>query len=478
MKYKLVLVAALLLLASVALADAGSDRIRGLSEQGGSSEWDAKVRLIMLANYDLDGSGFIDKNPEVDMIPCGTWKALDDGVKVKWSYGVRVIYGFMADKIWIGDALGFAETVRAYADSKLVGCESSGWTTAGGGGGGSAPALSGPPHEQIMAATPGQGGKSPWDAAVKPILLGHYDTNGSGSLDTTEEILGIPCETFVALDARVREGWGYSLRLIYGFQADKIWVGDALGFAESARSGADMRAASCEGGVATPVPTPAPSTGGSVASQIRARPETGGQSPWDEAVMRILVAAYDANRSGLLDTATESQALSCDDWKAIDDGVKVSWDYGVRTIYGFAPGYIWIGSALGFSESFRTSADADLVACLEPGTVTSGGTDPASQIRALPNGGSSEWDAAVKPILLGAYDANRSGSLDTAAEVSSIPCDVWSAMDVGVKSKYTYGIRPIYGFEDGYSWVGYAIGFSESVRRNGDSALLGCGLGE
>ncbi len=479
MKSKLLLILSLLLVSPVVLADAAEDRIRALPEKGGSSEWDAKVKLIMLANYDLDGSGWIDKNPEVDMIPCSTWKALDDGVKSTYSFGIKTVYGFEAGYSWIGGAVGFSEKVRTHADGKLGGCEASGW--GGGGAGGTRPMLSGPPHEQIMAATPGQGGKSPWDAATKQILLGAYDSNKSGWIDTTDELLGIPCETWSALDARVREGWGMGLRTIYGFEADKIWVGGELGFAESVRSGADMRAASCQGGTVTPTPAPVPRTGGTVAQQIRSRPETGGQDSWDAAVKKILLGAYDSNGNGVLDTSAEATALNCDDWKALDDGVKVSWDYGIRTIYGFAPGYSWVGYAIGFSEGQRGAADTDAHGCL-------GGTPPASQappvptsgsvsdrIRAVPDGGSSAWDASVLTILVGAYDGNGTGTLDNAREVGAIPCDVWGALDAGVKSKYGYGVRSIYGFEPGFTWLGYVIGITEPMRAKADAALVGCG---
>lgn len=359
-----------LLIASVAFGDAAEDRIRSLSEPPAQSAWDDKAKLILLANYDLDGSGELDKNPEIDSIPCGTWKALDDAVNAGWGYGIRIIYGFEPDKIWVGGAIGFSERIRSYADGKLASCESAGWGGGGGGGGGS---VSGDPVAAIMGATPGNGGSDSWDAAVKPVLLGNFDSNHSGWIDTTDEALAIPCDVYVALDVRIREKWDYGLRVIYGFESDKLWVGSAIGFSEVIRGGADMRIAMCLAGGG------GSSTGGGGSTQ---RP---------------------------------------------------------------------IGTPSG---------------------------DPAASIRSFSGGGTSEWDAQVKGVMLGAYDSNGSGWIDSTAEVKAIPCGVWGAMDAGVKQRFSYGLRPIYGFEAGYSWVGDAVGFSERVRTDGDSALVKCGYPE
>ena len=76
--------------------------------------------------------------------------------------------------------------------------------------------------------------------------------------------------------------------------------------------------------------------------------------------------------------------------------------------------------------------------------------------------------------MLAHYDSNNSGSINTSSEVGAIPCDTWSALNDGVKEGYSYGIRSIYGFEAGYSWVGYAVGFDESQRATADSKLVSC----
>ena len=456
----LLLLPLLLLIPSLALADPAAERILGFADEGGSTGWDAKTRLVLLANYDLDSSGWVDKQPEVEMIACETWQALDTRVRESWEGGVRATYGFEAGRIWLGDGLGFSEGVRGFADGRLAACEASGWT------GGGAVAETRRPHEQIAIASPGLGGQEAWNDEVQSILLLAYDADASGQLDSTEELLGIPCQVFAALDLRAREAWEDGLRIGYGFRADRDWQGDALGFAELIRAGADMRIASCD--LTQVAPTAAESL---VATRIRARPETGGLTPWDDAVAPLLLEAYDSDLSGLLDTAAEASSIACDDWRAVDQGVRRSWTHGVRQTYGFAHGYIWVGDALGFDPSVRAVVNGRLVDCLQGDA-----TGPAVALRAVPAGGSTAWDLAVLTILLEAFDSDGSGSLDAAAEVQALPCDVWGALDAGVKQRYQYGVRPIYGFEEGYEWVGDSLGFADSTRQAADAALVGCGI--
>ena len=465
-------------LAGTALADAAADRIRA-TRGGDQAAWDTKVKLIMLANYDLDGSGWLDKMPEIQSVPCTTWGALDEGVRAAWGSPLRQIYGFEAGFAWVGSAIGFSEALRPQADASLAGCAARSF------GDEAAPAK----VDDLIRGLGIQGGSDEWDAAIKPLLVGSFDADRSGSIDSTEELLSMPCEVFVALDEGVRQKWPSGLRQTYGLKAGLSWLGFTLGFSDTVRAGVDMRAAGCLGvdaplgpaPVPVPVPTPVPTTG-PTHDRIRSVPG-GGSSSWDTTVAGILRGAYDSDASGWLDAAAEVQAVTCDDWRALDDGVKAGWGYGLRTIYGFHPDYAWVGDAVGFSESLRTVADARIVQCLggessvgvaAPPTIT----DPASLIGSYANGGTDEWDEQVKQVLVAFYDANGSGQIDTKAEVEKITCPVWGAMDAGVKQRFPYGLRPVYGFPDGFSWNAHVLGFNESVRKRGDKALLDCGYEE
>jgi len=345
-----------LLFASAALADPAEDRIRALTEASAGSDWDARVKPILLANYDLDGSGAINDKIEVDGIPCGTWKSLDDAVHAGWAAGLRVIYGFEADKLWVGGEIGLDEAVRPYADAKLVGCGLLGGAAAPG------------PATVIMNVRPGDGGSTAWDTEVSRIILDAFDGDVSGTIDTTDEVIGVGCDVVAALDTRVREKWLRGVRVVYGFEADKIWIGHALGFNEATRSGADVLFALCLARIpalATAAPTlaPAPSLAGDTAAVIRGVPG-GESSDLDANVQTVLVSNFDTKGSGgTLDTPANVMSLGCPVWWAIDDGVKQSYGYGVCRIYGFESAYPKVGRALSFDETMRPQGEAALVGC-------------------------------------------------------------------------------------------------------------------
>jgi hypothetical protein len=118
-------------------------------------------------------------------------------------------------------------------------------------------------------------------------------------------------------------------------------------------------------------------------------------------------------------------------------------------------------------------------ALAELGSAPSGPvSDVARGILSVPNGGSDAWDQTVAPMLLAAYDKDKSKKIDTVDEVSSIPCDVLSIMDRAVKSGRggSAALRTTYGFPGGYIWVGYALGFDEKIRPDADARLANCGL--
>jgi hypothetical protein len=122
----------------------------------------------------------------------------------------------------------------------------------------------------------------------------------------------------------------------------------------------------------------------------------------------------------------------------------------------------------------QPSALAELGSSAPSGPVS----DIARGILSVPNGGSDAWDQTVAPMLLAAYDKDKSKKIDTVDEVSSIPCDVLSIMDRAIKSGRggSAALRTTYGFPGGYIWVGYALGFDEKVRTDADARLANCGL--
>jgi hypothetical protein len=347
------LLAALLVAPTLAFADGAADRILGIAAEGGSAEWDAAVRLVLLANYDLDGSGVLDKAPEVEAVSCATWKALDARVREKWAAGFRVTYGFPPDRIWVGEGVGVSTVMRGVADGQLAACESDVGTTQ---------AETRPAFVEIALAAPEMGGQEAWDGAVRPILLDAYDADGSGWLDTTEEIAAIPCETLDALDVRVKESDPSGLRTTYGLQTGPAWRGDALGFVEPLRAGLDMRLVGCASAPPASTTAPAPPSGG-LADRIGVLSQPPGEDSWDAAVAALLLGTFDADASGWLDRESEIGAVTCDVWDAVDAGVRRRWEHGLRQTYGLVGGYIWVGDALGIDERVRLHADATSAGC-------------------------------------------------------------------------------------------------------------------
>ncbi len=91
------------------------------------------------------------------------------------------------------------------------------------------------------------GGSDEWDGTIKPIMVAEFDKDGSGSIDTVEEVSAIPCDVLVTLDTSIKAGRGdvSALRTTYGFPDRYHWVGYALGFNEKVRLEADARLANC-----------------------------------------------------------------------------------------------------------------------------------------------------------------------------------------------------------------------------------------
>lgn len=100
---------------------------------------------------------------------------------------------------------------------------------------------------------------------------------------------------------------------------------------------------------------------------------------------------------------------------------------------------------------------------------------PADAVRGIPHGES--WEGGVRRVMVGSYDADRSGILDHPPEIEAVGCDVWQAMDQAVRASWQgSSVRVIYGVDAGYVWVGDALGLDEAVRREVGQAMGRCGL--
>lgn len=90
----------------------------------------------------------------------------------------------------------------------------------------------------------------------------------------------------------------------------------------------------------------------------------GGSDVWDQDVEQILVASFDKDGSGRIDTTRELEAIDCAVYRVLDEAVLAGeYEAPVRQIYGFGAGFSWVGGSLGFDESIRAAADAAMADC-------------------------------------------------------------------------------------------------------------------
>ena len=136
-----------------------------------------------------------------------------------------------------------------------------------------------------------------------------------------------------------------------------------------------------------------------------------------------------------------------------------------------------LAGAITLAATFACGGDMNLDGSSD-GSDLLGGDFIGAGISAIPDGGSGDWDTAVSALLVGAYDSNGSGSIDTPSEVQGIPCSTLEALDKGVRDGWGTGIRTIDGFREDFSWVGSAIGLDEVIRGEADARFASCGIDE
>jgi hypothetical protein len=91
---------------------------------GGSDAWDGLIKRILLEEFDVDNSDWIDTTEEVSSIPCDVFISLDRSIRNGRgeSAALRTTYGFPKRFRWVGGVLGFDEKARADTDARLENC--------------------------------------------------------------------------------------------------------------------------------------------------------------------------------------------------------------------------------------------------------------------------------------------------------------------------------------------------------------------
>lgn len=91
-------------------------------------------------------------------------------------------------------------------------------------------------------------------------------------------------------------------------------------------------------------------------------------------------------------------------------------------------------------------------------------------------GGSKSWHDAIVHDLIVRYDRNGTGSLDSAEEIQSIPCEEWR----GIEQSYETGglaveMTHLYGF-DGSEAPANTLGITNAMRGYAYDRMKACGL--
>lgn len=190
-----------------------------------------------------------------------------------------------------------------------------------------------------------------------------------------------------------------------------------------------------------------------------------------------LLTDADADRSGRVEAA-EVPAIACSMWQAIDGALQRERGTTLDARYGFAPGFMFRGAALAIAPDAREAVRARLLACVAMG----GEGDPegtGALVRALvdlPEPTHASWDRLAAELLRGAYDRDESGALDRGDELTRVPCAVWVAFDEAALSGRNVPFMALYGFADGYAYVGDSLGVSLAMRGMAAELMRACGL--
>jgi hypothetical protein len=167
-----------------------------------AEEWTAEVREILGTRFDRDASGSLDMVVEIRSIPCDVWQAMA-ATHPEYPYGL----GFLAGEVYVGDHLGVAPSQREEVLARANGCVQTSTRSADIEAG---PAIPEDLQEFLdiltasriaRSAASVESGSVRWATIVQSTLVNHYDLDGSGELDQTDEIIEVPCAVWRTIEA-------------------------------------------------------------------------------------------------------------------------------------------------------------------------------------------------------------------------------------------------------------------------------------
>jgi len=211
-----------------------------------AAEWSEEVRGILEYWFDRDASGQLDRASEVRGIPCDVWQAMA-ATHPDFPYGL----GFLSGDVYLGDHLGVAPDQREEVLARASGCVDTSVRMAAGEEADSRSPLAIPEGlrefldlltaARIARSASGMApGSVRWAALVQSTLVDHYDLDGSGVLDQTDEIIEVPCPVWATIEAT----YGAPLSDL-GLGAEGEYLADNIGIAIEQRLLAGARVEGC-----------------------------------------------------------------------------------------------------------------------------------------------------------------------------------------------------------------------------------------
>ena len=212
------------------------------------------------------------------------------------------------------------------------------------------------------------------------------------------------------------------------------------------------------------------------------------------AAKTLILAFFDADGSGAIDTSAELTTPPCEVWTSMEVAFP---DYGGR--FGITDrSRPYLGNVLfSVAPEFRDAWAARITACLAgdeppevpdmvmPGRATV--VEIPVQVREFLDAdaarrifleaehvaaGSAGWTDAVREVLLEEYDSDGSGLVDREEEVVQVPCVVWNT----IRATSGGSLAPM-GFGTRGDYYGDRIGVGEGMRAFATRALEGCRAG-
>jgi len=473
------------------------DSIRAAGSPGVDG-WLDDLRELLVRAYDRDGSGSIDRDAELRALSCPVWRAVE-GELIAAEMGLRAIAaasdaGDMARAT--AHLAGFSELVHPQIARRLSGCLQvpversplsmaalhrdalvrSGpdwkWGEQSGGSDGLGVVVDPPTgtgwvrvrwasgeqntyrwgHDdavdlvrvrsgrvvaRAMRSVGDPVGSMHHEASIMAILLEAFDQDRSGFVDRPAEVGVIPCTVFQVLEslsAQSRSPDRRSAQQAYGLVDDARWHADALGFSREVREALVQRWTEC-----------APTEDGFAQH---------GQLPLGARVMRGPDWKWDEQDGGTGRLGTVVQAPTDQEW------VRVAWDVEKDNAYRWGhEGAYDLMLATGGVDSTRLSAAIG-----------------ASQWRGDPEGAARH----IRPVLLSAFDFNRSGAVDEMDEVAAISCDVMRSIEARFLRGGAYGapFRVVYGITDvsDAEYIGESLGLHVGLAEAVNARLRVCGV--